>query len=657
MNRLEFKTIRLKHYRQYGGEQEIDLSSSNGRINIIEGQNGAGKSNLLNAITLCFYGEERHMENTGDDLESLPLVTRSQLDRIPEGSSHTGYIEVELGTEGPEYIFRREFSTYKVADGFNDEIGDLTLQRRVGRNWKQPDNPETHLNQVLPSTVSDYFLFDGEDLDAFFEEGYTDRVQDAILDVSHIQLLNRSLDHLRKVQTDIEQTAGNLEGEADEYREEKERLESELSDKEDDLEKTKSQISDTDQEIAKIDDKLRDISDDMVRNLYERREELKDEIEKHQDRIEELQNETVELMIEAGPVVYSAEALDYTLDLFDELADKGQIPPKIQDWFIDELIERGQCICGTDLHEGGEHARELRSLQEEVTEVMEENLEGKSEIPSMIDIADEKVDQIHARRKQIAEIRDQIDDKKQKVQNTKNKLKAYDTPDDEEIDIEALETQREKLEDRLERLRKKQGRIEKEIDDLKDDIEAAKNNLRRELEKRSRHQEIVRQLEFADKTEGHLRDIKQSILTEIRKSTEANLEQYFNEIIWKNQDYEITLNEDYSIEVLGDGDDNTIGSLSAGEQQVLALSFMAALTRISGFNAPILIDTPLGRISSEPRKKIAQNLPRYVEDTQITFLMTDEEYTEDVRGIMKGTIANEYQLHHEDTITTVGPYA
>jgi DNA sulfur modification protein DndD len=84
---------------------------------------------------------------------------------------------------------------------------------------------------------------------------------------------------------------------------------------------------------------------------------------------------------------------------------------------------------------------------------------------------------------------------------------------------------------------------------------------------------------------------------------------------------------------------------------------MAALTQISGFNAPILIDTPLGRISSEPRKKIAQNLPRYVENTQITFLMTDEEYTQSVRGILKGTLANEYQLHHKDTITTVRPYA
>jgi DNA sulfur modification protein DndD len=657
MSRLEFKTIRLKDYRQYGGEQEIELMSTDGRINIIEGQNGAGKSNLLNAVTLCFYGEEKHMETSGEEMESLPLVTRGQLEKVPDGEAHTGYVEVELGTEEPEYVFRREFETYRVGDEFNNEVGDLTLQRKIGHNWKQPNNPETHLNQVLPSTVSDYFLFDGEALDSFFEEGYTTRVRSAILDVSHIQLLNGSLDHLQKVQTDIERTAGNLEGKAGEYREEKDELESKLADKKDELAKTKQNIEDTKAEIDRIERKLRDYSDEIVQDLYERRETLISEVDNLQTDVETLRTETVELMVDAGPVAYSAEALDSTLDLFDDLANKGQIPPKIQDWFIDELIDRGQCICGTELTEGGSHAQHLRSLQEDVSEVMEENLEGKSEIPSMMEIAAEKVRQIRSNRSEIAQKRDSIEDKKEEVQNIRYRLKSYDTPDEDEIDLESLESQREELTSRLEELQKRQGRLDTQIENLEEEIETAKSNLRRELEKESRYEEVVTQLEFAETAEDYLRDIKESILAEIRENTEANLEEYFNEIIWKNQDYDIILNDDYSIEVLGDDNDNTIGSLSAGEQQVLALSFMAALTQISGFNAPILIDTPLGRISSEPRKKIAQNLPRYVENTQITFLMTDEEYTQSVRGILKGTLANEYQLHHKDTITTVRPYA
>ena len=80
---------------------------------------------------------------------------------------------------------------------------------------------------------------------------------------------------------------------------------------------------------------------------------------------------------------------------------------------------------------------------------------------------------------------------------------------------------------------------------------------------------------------------------------------------------------------------------------------MAALSDISGFNAPVLIDTPLGRISSNPKKDIAQNLPDYLEGTQMTFLMTDEEYTEGVQSMMEHKVVNEYQLVYNNGTTEV----
>jgi DNA sulfur modification protein DndD len=154
-----------------------------------------------------------------------------------------------------------------------------------------------------------------------------------------------------------------------------------------------------------------------------------------------------------------------------------------------------------------------------------------------------------------------------------------------------------------------------------------------------------------------MENIKETILSQIRTETEENLNKYFNDLIWKDDKYTISLDEDYSVEVQGpDSPDNRIGSLSAGEKQVLALSFMAALSDISGFTAPIVIDTPLGRISGNPKKLIAQNLPDYLEDTQMTFLMTDEEYTDEVQGLMKHRIANEYQLHYADGTTEVTSY-
>lgn len=101
----------------------------------------------------------------------------------------------------------------------------------------------------------------------------------------------------------------------------------------------------------------------------------------------------------------------------------------------------------------------------------------------------------------------------------------------------------------------------------------------------------------------------------------------------------------------------SLGSLSAGERQILALSFMAALYSVSGFDAPIIIDTPLGRISGEPRKNIAEALPGYLSKTQVTLLMTDTEYTDEVRKELLKRIGKEYRLVFKDRITQVMPYA
>ena len=52
-NELQILSLRIKNYRQYYGDQKIILSSINNNINIIQGENGEGKSNILNAISYC----------------------------------------------------------------------------------------------------------------------------------------------------------------------------------------------------------------------------------------------------------------------------------------------------------------------------------------------------------------------------------------------------------------------------------------------------------------------------------------------------------------------------------------------------------------------------------------------------------------------------
>ena len=124
-----------------------------------------------------------------------------------------------------------------------------------------------------------------------------------------------------------------------------------------------------------------------------------------------------------------------------------------------------------------------------------------------------------------------------------------------------------------------------------------------------------------------MKTIKDELLEDVRKKVQVYTQEYFKEFLWKKDTYNgVAINNDYKITAQHvDGYDVSVG-LSKGEKLVLALSFMAALRKITGFGFPLMIDTPLGRVSGEPRHNIATHLPNFLKGTQVTLLVTDAEY-------------------------------
>ncbi|MDL0123494.1 AAA family ATPase [Halobacterium salinarum] len=650
---MEILSLEISNYRQYIGTQKIDLATSGERnLNIIEGQNGAGKSNILNAITLCFYGRELHQETRTEEMEQLPMVSEPIIDDLSPGESESGHVKIELGDDHPEYIFERNFTTYRVGSSYNDDVGELQLQRRAGNQYTIVENPNRTLTQILPSRVKDYFLFDGEALSDFFDSGYKSRVKDAIIDVSHIGLLNNSVSHLETVKDDIRRKATDFEGRPQEIQEEIDAIEQTLSEKRAEKAEKEGTIQEYDSQIEQIKEKLRGAANDRARELVEKRERLEEEIKELKAKRETKREEADKLLNKAGPAIFAIDALEYTREALVDLEEKGQLPPKIQDWFIEELIEEGECICGRNLSDDEEARNHLRNMLENTSNVSTDNLEGKAEIPRIIRDGNDWARDLRQARKRIRELSDEIEVKDKEFVETKAELEGFDVPD--EVDVSELSQQQDKLEGRKSELIGEVARLEGDIESKESTKEKKEKEFRKEAEKQGRHNDILAQVDFADSALDDMEEIRARILNRIRDNTEENLNQYFNELIWKDEEYDITLTQDYGIEINGpESSGNRIGSLSAGESQVLALSFMAALSEISGFRAPIVIDTPLGRIASENRKRISQNLPSYLEDTQITFLMTDTEYDDDVRGRMKHRVANEYLLDFDGGRTEV----
>lgn len=83
--------------------------------------------------------------------------------------------------------------------------------------------------------------------------------------------------------------------------------------------------------------------------------------------------------------------------------------------------------------------------------------------------------------------------------------------------------------------------------------------------------------------------------------------------------------------------------LSAGEKQLFAVAFIYALAQLSGSKMPLVIDTPLGRLDREHRRRfVAGFLP--TASHQVILLSTDTEIVGELYDDVEPLLANHFEL-------------
>ena len=169
-------------------------------------------------------------------------------------------------------------------------------------------------------------------------------------------------------------------------------------------------------------------------------------------------------------------------------------------------------------------------------------------------------------------------------------------------------------------------------DEAKKKLDSYQKDLLSEMSKDSKQKHLTHQLKFCQDALSTLSRVKTELLDDMRDTVQRHTKKYFLKFLWKKDTYDdVIIDENYQITAHHVDGYNVRTGLSKGEKLVLALSFMAALRKITGFGFPLLIDTPLGRVSGEPRYNIASELPVFLKNNQVTLLVTDSEYQAEIQ--------------------------
>ncbi len=652
-------SVDLKNYRQYRGEQSIKFGASEKKnFTIIQGPNGSGKTNLLNAITWCLYGTEPHLSGISKE-KSLGPMNLTALKQLGPNKTLDMWVRIELGESRSEYQITRFLRAYKRPDGeviFSSPPENPKVIYLEGRDWKVHTQPAYLISYLLPEAISGFFFFDGEHLDDFFKAESRKLVERALLDVSQINLMIKANGRLEDVRNQIQRDARGLSPQAGIILGQITAYKESLSEIQKSLDEFEQQASETIGRIREIDAHLKEIPREGVTNLQGEREVLASDIDELDEDRKFEEEKIMDLIISVGPCIYGIEALNKTIGEIEKKYRSGELPPKIREQYVNDLLKSGKCICGTDISKRGPHQASVRRhLQVALfSQIDEEIREGKFELGNLKKPVQRFANDADELGKRISKQKDEIRRKQERLKEISTILAKYDVDE-----IQRLEGDRIQLDKLRDDLNKKIGSIETQIENTTSTISSRENDYKKELRKSEKHSILRQKIDLCEKATLTLDTIRQELIDETRKTIERKTKEYFLNLIWKKETFvDVKIDENYSVSVLHKGGWDALATLSAGERQVLALSFMAALKEVSGFDVPVIIDTPLGRISKQPKDNIAECLPKYLARTQVVMLMTDQEYTDSVRSRMMSRIGEELQLTYDEQAdeTRVSPY-
>ncbi len=634
---MKFERIILENFRQYYGYERLDFAKDNQRrVTVIHGVNGAGKTSLFLAMNWCLYGEG--VDNVGE------LISKEAIKQASPGDAVTMSVELSFLHGGERYLVKRLRRGTRMLDGSvqiysPDEF--LMMHILWDGQAQSIKNYIGTINAILPSNIRSYYLFDGEKIDDFAKPEAAKEVKEAIYLVFKLEILDRARRHLETAANDYRKELKNsTSGELLNLLDEDEKARGELGKKENRKAEITVEIEGAHRKINDIDQRLREIQN--AKFLQQQRDRVEQDLKQRGSELKDAQIQIRDISTTSYFIIVQS-AIDRALSLLEEKRERGEIPSNIRRQFVQDLIAQMQCICGRPFTAGSpEHQRLLRILDNALPGSLEDDI---LDITATLRAFNEHIlrqrNELTKLMKRHAELVDLIKDLDAESDNIGRQLK--DSPLEE---VSRLEMQRQNFRADIDRYNIETGELSRDIKGLKEKIAELDKRITQARKNEKRERLLSIKFDLAQKASDAIKDTYQTYADDMRLRIESKTKEIFKKLVWKESHFnDVCISKDFELEVIDRYGRPARPELSAGERQVLSLSFITAMSRISEEEAPLVMDTPFGRLSSQPRNNVTKYLPDLAD--QLILLVTDEELRDQARANLVPRIGYEYQLEFD----------
>ena len=631
-------SLEIENFRQYRNAHIKFSRDPQKAFTIIRGSNGAGKTNIMNAITWCLYGTEKHI---GSSEKDFPTINSKALKEKPDGIVNM-QVRIKLAdSKGDKFMIQRHLSL--LNNGELNTVTDKGTGILIPKDstpsistmfqwydsdkggWKNTEYFDKEIKDLLPEDLATYFLFDGEKLEDFFEQ--TDNTKKGIEDVSQIKITEQAIKTLNKFISQKMKNAKNLNPQTQKYRSQVNEKKKELVDIKKKIKKINTDLQTKERRVTEIEKTIVKAGGDTGKDQI-KANNIKNEIEQIQKQHDDTELKRQNHILEHMSGIQLLSSIEKTVEHIKTRSNDGELPPKIKETFLKEMLDGGQCMCGNDISVGQTARQKITQLlgKAQYSEISEMCTELKYELKPILEIDNIKTELVELEKdmlkhaKLIKKKQDDLDELNARIGNVDNEQ------------IRKISSEKTILNEGIKGLEQELGWDRKTEDEAKKKLDSYQKDLLSEMSKDSKQKHLTHQLKFCQDALSTLSRVKTELLDDMRDTVQRHTKKYFLKFLWKKDTYDdVIIDENYQITAHHVDGYNVRTGLSKGEKLVLALSFMAALRKITGFGFPLLIDTPLGRVSGEPRYNIASELPVFLKNNQVTLLVTDSEYQAEIQ--------------------------
>lgn len=619
---MKIRAIRYQNFRQFGERGEVTFNTD-GKVTIVYGTNGDGKTTLHQLFQWVLYNRVTFNKTTSDS----KLYNLGKGAKLAVDSGFFVWGEIEFEHEGLQYVARREYKYEKLANGNivrRKEDDEFTVQRRcISNNWDYIENPEALIEEVIPSGLAPYFFFDGETMIADLKIRGTDSaktLRSALYSIFDLEAYEKALDDIGAVKNRSQSVLGQLEAkrfkavEAAATEDKQRQCLKEIKILKKGIEDCQNEIDAGNARITEIEDRLTEISELIGTNksrqqLESARKSLQASKNRESENIgremlrfgKEIEDNYAYLLI--SEVVKSADSRLY-MQVQDE--EKKIISGLTKELLVNLLKDDNEkrCLCGRCI--GDSERSKLEEWKSFFPPTSYKATYDKFRSKAIKYSGRYNADKLYEYLRNILQFKKNITDVEREIEGIDEQLKNCG-------DIDDLIKERKELEDEKRGLKKKV-----EINGNEKGVKEHQLRIRERKSKSSEEQnnevaKYQRQIDFMEAVVNKLKETMNEEVKDYSSMLEHEIQTLIEAMLTSKR--RVYLSEDFQLQVMDSFSDE---SKSEGQFAVVSFAYIGGIFKVLKSHEklkdkeyPLVLDGPFSKLDPTQKSNVVQVIPEY----------------------------------------------